>query len=47
MAKAGKLIGEASAIAKKAHQDLSEMDASGELEKAMEKAGWNTSSWHC
>jgi hypothetical protein len=45
---AAKLINEAAAIAESGGVDLQEMyDATRPLERAMDNAGWRTSSWHC
>lgn len=46
--KASEFVLSAGQIAKEAGMDLLEMyEATRALERAMEKAGWNTSSWHC
>jgi len=48
LAEAAKLINEAAALASNADVDIQEMyDATRPLERAMENAGWRTSSWHC
>jgi hypothetical protein len=48
MKEAGKLITEANKLAKKTGNNLQKMyDAVQPLENAMDKAGWNTSSWGC
>jgi len=48
LADAAKLVNEAAAIANKGNVDIQDMyDATRDLERAMENAGWNTSSWHC
>jgi hypothetical protein len=48
LAEAAKLINEAAALASNADADIQEMyDAARPLERAMENAGWRTSSWHC
>ena len=45
---AAKLIREAGSIASKAGKDIQDMyEATSDLERAMDSAGWNTSSWHC
>jgi hypothetical protein len=46
---AAKLVREAAVIADKAGSDLTTdfYDATHELERAMDQAGWSTSSWHC
>ncbi len=44
----GALVLDAGKIAKDAGLDLLRMyEATSPLERSMEKAGWNTSSWHC
>ena len=46
--KAAKLVREAAKLASDKDIDLQEMsEATGDLEYAMEEAGWRTSSWHC
>jgi hypothetical protein len=48
LADAAKLVNEAAAIANKGNLDIQDMyDATRDLERAMENAGWRTSSWHC
>ena len=48
LAEAAKLINEAAAMASDADVDIQEMyEATRPLERAMENAGWRTSSWHC
>lgn len=48
LAEAAKLVNEAAALASDADVDIQEMyDATRPLERAMENAGWRTSSWHC
>jgi hypothetical protein len=48
LAEAAKLVNEAAKIASDADADIQEMyDAARPLERAMENAGWRTSSWHC
>jgi len=48
MKEAGDIVLAAQKFAKEAGFELQEMsDATYSLEGAMEKAGWNTSSWHC
>lgn len=48
LAEAAKLVNEAAKLASDADADIQEMyDATGPLERAMENAGWRTSSWHC
>ena len=45
---AAKLINEAASLASDAGADIQEMyDATRPIERAMENAGWRTSSWHC
>lgn len=46
---AAKLIEEAGVVATKAGRDLASdfYQETHQLENAMERAGWNTSSWHC
>lgn len=46
--KAAELISEAAKLAQSHGQELMDMyDAVGPLERAMDHAGWSTSSWHC
>lgn len=48
LTEAAKLVNEAAILANNADVDLHEMyEATGLLERAMENAGWRTSSWHC
>lgn len=48
LAEAAKLVNEAAKLASDADTDIQEMyDATRPLERAMENAGWRTSSWHC
>lgn len=48
LAQAAKLISEAAELASNADVDLQEMyEATRPLERAMENAGWRTSSWGC
>lgn len=48
LAKAAQLIREAATLADSKGADLQEMyDETRDLERAMEAAGWRTSSWHC
>lgn len=48
LAEAAKLVNEAAKLASDADVDIQEMyDATRPLERAMENAGWRTSSWHC
>jgi hypothetical protein len=48
LAEAAKLINEAAALADSKGKDLQDMyEATRPLERAMESAGWRTSSWHC
>lgn len=45
--KASELIDEAAKIARSVGKALMDMDEVGSIESSMERAGWNTSSWHC
>jgi len=48
LAEAAKLVNEAAKLASDADTDIQEMyNATRPLERAMENAGWRTSSWHC
>lgn len=48
LAEAAKLINEAASMAESKGKDLQDMyEATRPLERAMENAGWRTSSWHC
>lgn len=48
LSEAGKLIAAADQFATDNGFDIQKLwKATGVLEKAMENAGWNTSSWHC
>lgn len=48
ISKASKLILDASKLAEESGKTLADMySIQHELERAMDSAGWNTSSWHC
>ena len=44
---ASDLIDEAAKLARSIGKDLMDMDSACAIEGSMERAGWNTSSWHC